>query len=199
MRHKIKCPACGSWLEDGCDCDVGSQVHRYLQFITETMKLIPRFGIPMPNGTDPYLERFILERGTTYLHVIYGSDGDRDPHCHPFDFVSTIIHGSYVETAYVRFCESCDRRDGRDLLFCTTCAKPLSCVESGVKAYYPGSKNKKAAHELHRLTVQDGPVVTLVERGPKIREWGFMTPTGWQHHAAYIAEKFPNAQPTEVD
>lgn len=181
------------------------QIHRYKQFVLATMEVLPRFGIPLPDGEKPYLERFILEAkpdgSKTYLHFIYASDGDRDPHDHPFDFESTIIHGSYVEQSYERYCAPCNTKFLGDEMKCRDCGEPLAAIpEYGPRTYKTGQQNYKRAHQLHRITSIEGPVVvTLVKRSPKIREWGFATTSGWMHHKKYIAENFPNAQPTEVD
>lgn len=166
--------------------------------------------IPMPDGKTPYLERFILDdgdqsipkeqRSKVYLHLIYEADGDRDPHDHPFDFTSTIIWGGYDEVVYTRWCTKCDYHTKHDDMACIYCARPLSSGQEFKDSFVRGMQNKKKAHHLHRITkLHNGPVVTLVQRGPKIREWGFQTPEGWELSKDYIARKFPGAQPTEVD
>lgn len=187
------------------------QVARFLLNTLNTP--IRRFIIPLPNGRHPYLERFILDEGDqslpkdqrskTYLHLIYESDGDRDPHDHPFDFESRIVWGSYRETTYELGCVS-PVHIGTAMV-----SGKLVCVACGMDAVKPwhkepqvfkqGDVNVKKAAQLHKLEVIQGPVVTLVRRGPKVRKWGFQTDQGWVHHEPYIREKFPGAQPTEVD
>jgi len=60
-----------------------------------------------------------------------------------------------------------------------------------LKDYPDGSKDM-----LHIIYRSDddrdmhGPVVTLVHRGPKIRDWGFHTIDGWVHHRDYLDKKF---------
>lgn len=182
-------------------------VERFLMNALNTP--VRRFIIPLPDGKTPYLERFILDEGKqelpkdqrskVYLHLIYESDGDRDPHDHPFDFASKIIWGSYREHNFERYCTRCSVISYQDVTSCGKCRQPLSARDTGSLLYEQEDKNYKVAHELHRLTVIQGPVVTLVTRDPKVREWGFQTPDGWEHHASYIKRKFPDAQPTEVD
>jgi hypothetical protein len=171
---------------------------------------VRRFIVPLPDGRTPYLERFILDEGEqhlpkadrskTYLHIIYASDGDRDPHDHPFDFESTIVWGSYREWAYVRTCTRCGRATRQDTTKCFECGNvKLKAMADNSTMFDAGDLNDKKAHDLHKLDVIQGPVVTLVRRGPKKREWGFQTDDGWEHHESYIRRLFPGAQPTEVD
>lgn len=174
--------------------------------VTKMIHRLPirHYIIPMPDRESPYLERFILKDGPAdrvYLHIIYGSDADRDPHDHPFDFQSTIVWGSYLETEYVK-CHRCGGT-GKEPHEGSTCPKCADAACFGhlevTGVYRAGETNVKKADALHRLTIIDGPVVTLVRCGPKVREWGFQTDEGWEHHASYIARKFPGAQPTEID
>lgn len=179
----------------------------YHEIVEEAVRLgHRRFFIPLPDGKSPYLERFILDEQTdgskTYLHVIYASDGDRDPHDHPWNFESTIVWGSYREETYLRTCANGHPRflTREDVLWCPTCGNHLVPDQLRMMGTFtPGSVNRKQAHDLHRLTIVQGPVVTLVKRGPKVREWGFQTLSGWEDARSYIARKFPDAQATEVD
>lgn len=166
---------------------------------------VRHFVIPLPDGKTPYLERFILDEGDqqgngkVYLHLIYESDGDRDPHDHPFDFTSTIIWGAYRESGFLRSCTRCELDFTDDITICPRCERFLAARKGKVEAFQAGDQNVKKAHDLHKLEIIKGPVVTLVRRGPKVREWGFLTDCGWEGHKSYIARKFPGAQPTEVD
>lgn len=177
---------------------------RYLRLVETSMGKLPRFMIPLPDGESPYLERFVLDvrpdGSKTYLHVIYESDGDRDPHCHPWDWKSKILFGEYQEELFARHCPECDCHFLGEEMSCWTCpAAKLGAEMYRTTVFKAGETNVKQAHQLHRLTLLTPVVVTLVERGPKVREWGFQTPEGWEHHSSYIARKFPNAQPTEID
>jgi hypothetical protein len=109
---------------------------------------------------NPYMLRWILKLpwGSVRLHKICRSDvglralGDV-PHDHPFDFVSLLLTGGYVEERF----------------------------EDGVCRRLPwprGSIVWRRAEDLHRL-VLERPVWTIVVTGPNRRRWGFETPAGW--------------------
>jgi hypothetical protein len=188
-------------------CGDEEQVKRYLALVQQSMEQMSRYMIPTPDG-KPYLERFDLRprkagQPGTYLHIIYASDEDRDPHDHPFDFDSKIVFGAYEETEFEVGCISpahvgTARVAGK--MLCTACGmeatKPYA---RRTRVYREGDINVKKAEQLHQLKIIDGPVITLVRRGPKIREWGFQTYDGWVHHKPYIEAKFPGAQPTELN
>jgi hypothetical protein len=118
--------------------------------------LISQFGAP-------YMERFFLlgdsnraSGMTARYHHILASDR-ADLHDHPWDFVSVILSGSYVETT------------------------PTSEREFG-----PGSVLVRSAEQLHRLTLPSGPVWTFVVLSPPRRRWGFETADGWVHWSEYL-------------
>lgn len=113
----------------------------------------------------PYLERITLKTyddgSKDYLHIIYKSDDDRDMHDHPWMFHSRIIHGRYINH-----------------------------MKTGSVTYGQGQTLSMRAEDAHRLELLDGPVVTLVHRGPKIRTWGFHTDEGFINHTDYLNQKF---------
>jgi len=141
------------------------QSQAFIGHFLDTLPIHKRFFIPAPDGS-PYLERIVLEEAEdgskVYLHILYQSDGDRDLHDHPWNFVSHIIYGEYIE----------HRSDGSKQMF------------------FAGDTNEKEADTLHRLELPNGPVITMIECGPKIREWGFQTEEGWVHHKDYLDKKF---------
>ena len=194
---------CDDFEVEAVDREASQQVVRYLQLVNKSMGKLQRYMIPTPDG-EPYMERFVLHRdgrhgAGTYLHVIFESDGDRDPHDHPYDFSSQIIWGGYREDGYARYCQACDLYNYDDVVSCTRCGSPkLQARAVQCKIFKAGDVNDRKAHSLHRLTLLDGPAVTLVTRGPKIREWGFQTMDGWVGHEAYVEHKIPAARPTEV-
>lgn len=52
------------------------------------------------DNSDIYLTRYYLLRTTyfaIYIHKIYRSDADRHCHTHPWNFISIILSGSYLE------------------------------------------------------------------------------------------------------
>ena len=109
----------------------------------------------------PYMERFYLlgqkmaGGSSMRYHHIVASD-DEVMHDHPWDFVSIILSGSYLET-----------------------------TSAGEEQYGTGTVLVRPAEQLHRLTLVDGPVWTMVVLGPPRRRWGYQTPTGWQHWSDY--------------
>lgn len=118
---------------------------------TAQMERAPDFVI----GAD-YMHRWWIiprnEYQNVYLHKIMHSDDDRAMHDHPWDNVSFVISGSYVEH-----------------------------TPDGVFIRGPGSVVHRKATDLHRLEVVEGePAVTLFMTGPKVREWGFACPKGWR-------------------
>ena len=158
----------------------------FIRAILSTRKVLSRGVLLL--GDAPYLERIALEQGV-YLHVIYASDADRDPHDHPFDFESTIIYGRYVEHTPIVApkCAECGATTSYHLD--PKCRGTFTHGIIGWKSstFKPGDVNKKSAADLHRLELVDGPVVTLVRRGPIIRNWGFLTRDGWVSHDTYAS------------
>ena len=111
----------------------------------------------------PYMRRHFLLGGnnltpgtTARYHNILESDLS-DLHDHPWDFVSVILSGSYVETT------------------------PTDEREFG-----PGSVLVRTAEQLHRLSLPKGDVWTFVIVGPVKRRWGFQTEAGWQPWRTYL-------------
>ena len=102
---------------------------------------------------SPYMERwFVVESKslTVRYHHLLASDSDRDLHDHPWDFVSLILEGSYVEE-----------------------------TPAGEQRFSAGDVVVHRANDLHRLQLLDGPVWTYVSTGPFVKTWGFQTPSGW--------------------
>lgn len=86
------------------------------------------------------------------VHQIVRDDDDRALHDHPFDFVSVILRGGYIEQT----------ADGKKT------------------KYKPGQILFRSASALHRLDLNRNergeviPAWTLVFRGPVLRRWGFL-------------------------
>jgi len=99
------------------------------------------------------------------LHQILKSDPGRIHHDHPFDFVSVILRGGYIEH-----------------------------TPQGVGRYEAGSVLVRPAESLHRLELIE-PTWTLVFRGPYRRQWGFAKWEHWQdYHARYHARRRTKAE-----
>lgn len=114
-----------------------------------------------------YLRRWwVIPRNriaNVYLHRFGDSDG-QDVHDHPWFNVSIILRGRYREHFHDGTWR--DRRAGMVVA--------------------------RQARLLHRLEVLDGPVWTLFLTGPVLREWGFMTRSGWVHWDQYKGDRGGN-------
>lgn len=113
-----------------------------------------------------YMRRWILVHpwGTVRLHHILRSDADREPHDHPFSFVSIILWGpAYMEEVYLAAKSGVMR--GAPIL--VRVRRPLRWLPRFVRA-----------STLHRLVLLQ-PCWTLVFTGRRVREWGFQTKRGW--------------------
>lgn len=114
-----------------------------------------------PDGQE-YLRRyFILESKwlRIYLHRIGASDADPCMHDHPWWFVSIILRGGYLEH-----------------------------TPRGILRRRPGNVAYHPLGWLHRLELS-APAWTLLIGGPVERQWGFMTPSGWQSFEDYNRSK----------
>lgn len=61
-----------------------------------------RMTIPCKGGLR-YLVRLMVFQCPlfgVYVHDIHEDDGDRDPHNHPYSFISIVLRGSYTEDIY---------------------------------------------------------------------------------------------------
>lgn len=113
-------------------------------------------------GSD-YLRRWwIIPRNegcNVYLHEILRSDDDRAMHDHPWDNVSHLLFGSYLEH-----------------------------TPEGSFVRTAGDIVQRKAADLHRLEVIPGErAISLFITGPKVREWGFACPKGWVHWSDFCA------------
>jgi hypothetical protein len=100
------------------------------------------------------------------LHRILLSDDDC-LHDHPWDFISVILWGGYVEETF-SIINGYTYRHTRSR-----------------KRYGPGSFLWRPSPSPHRLIISK-PATTLVITFRKKRKWGFYTPTGWKHWITYI-------------
>lgn len=96
-----------------------------------------------------------------YVHRFHESDVPVF-HDHPWRFVSVVLWGGYRE-----------HRPG------------VSWKRRGF-----GSVAFRRAEDLHFVTLFGKTAWTLVLRGRKRREWGFMTEGGWKHWRSYLDERY---------
>jgi hypothetical protein len=103
------------------------------------------------------------------LHRVVAADEGRYRHDHPWDFVSVILKGGYIE---VHADPGCNVGWYRVL-----------------KAPFHGERwfRRMRAEDAHRIDMvdPDGPTWSLVLHGSKRRTWGFLTPDGWVAHQWY--------------
>lgn len=113
------------------------------------------------DGKD-YMERWVLTYpfGMVRIHKIISSDVDYHLHDHPWDFVTIMLKGSYCEHTPIN-----------------NKAKVYPCATSMEYHFAPSARFIRA-DEYHRLTVNRGPIWTLVLTGRKKNKWGFLTRDG---------------------
>ena len=130
---------------------------------------------------SPYIKRWrILETPWfgIFVHKILRSDSDRHLHDHPWNFLTILLKGDYIEE--------------------------LGSVKNNVLMSVDIIERKRwsiirhKAEDLHRITLKEKrtvkdfclnlnpkPVWTLFITGRKRREWGFQTEKGWVHNNKY--------------
>lgn len=150
------------------------------------LRVLPHFDIvktvTTPNGTKVtvlYLRRFYIWRsswiglnfGEIYIHKIYRSDDDPDPHDHPWNFRTFVLKGSYTD----EYWEFSKYRDGTGRRW------RLESRDEKVSA--PATRYRPRQH-IHRVILKDGkPAWTLIVTGKyhfdadKNADWCFVTPT----------------------
>ena len=104
-----------------------------------------------------------------YLHKFTGSDEDRAFHDHPWHSVSFLLKGNLTEFYHGYW----------------TQAGNFVCCRRRIKKYMPYFRK---AREDHRLELPEGcdEVITLFIKGPKIRDWGFITEQGWVYWETFL-------------
>jgi hypothetical protein len=124
------------------------------------------------DGDLPYLTRWTLisgKMGAVYLHWFHRSDGD-DRHDHPWGFWSIILWRGYVEEV------------ARDVEGSYGTMRQITRHR-----WWPGSVRYCCPEHTHRVELIDGKgALSLVVRGPYVREWGFHTKSGWEHWKSYF-------------
>lgn len=103
-----------------------------------------------------------------YLHDLLEPDSARDPHDHPWTFISIILRGGYTERVW-------PNADG-NLIY--------------VRRWLPGSVHKMTMEKAHMITRVRPRTKSLILCGPRRRNWGFWTETGfvpWQEYDSGVA------------
>jgi len=111
----------------------------------------------------PYIYRWhVVPRNTAanvYLHVQVADDPGSPLHDHPWDNMSVILAGGYMEQ-----------------------------TQYGVFHRRPGDVIMRRAEHAHHLRLVPGVTrsISLFTTGPVVRDWGFLTPAGWVHHTHLV-------------
>lgn len=123
---------------------------------------------------DSYLQRWHLGKYGTgpnaYIHRFTGDDADGALHDHPYDNVSVVLLGCYMEHLH---------------------CNPLNVVGGRYATYSlirrEGEVVQRGADVAHRLSMVDAdPVISLFFTGTRFREWGFHCPRGWVHYKEFL-------------
>lgn len=139
-------------------------------FTSETIRGCESDG----TADSPYLTRTsLLETrfGNVYLHYFHRSDRD-DLHDHPWNFVSVVLWRGYVEVTECPMCVGIGYwAEGHwppEQMRCPMC-EGSGRLRSRV---WPGMVLFRRAEHRHRVELVNGrPAVTLLLRGPYVREW----------------------------
>jgi hypothetical protein len=127
--------------------------------VLDHMREFPPTRVIRTTAGAPYLNRWEL-RGNrrsfdVYLHQFINSD-DQPLHDHPAPSIAIVLSGRYTERFQAN--RHATRTEGDIIL--------------------------RRSTTVHRIEIDkhSAPVITLFLRGPKLREWGFYSGRGWQHH-----------------
>lgn len=110
-----------------------------------------------------HFQRFVileLKWFAIYLHYIYKADEDKHDHDHPWNFLSIILEGWYIDTAN-GLCHK---------------TRKFGSIKYNKAEYH---------HKLHNLGGKKNRCVTLVFAGPRKRDWGYVTKSGWIENSEY--------------
>lgn len=143
-----------------------------------------RLKVPRPpdfivGGADAhYLHRWwVIPRNAlfnVYLHHFLHSDDDRALHDHPYANLSILLSGSYLEHmpgGVVKLRKAWRPWAPWRLVF----RRPTAAHRIELRRYY-GVMGLGGT-----LGSREAPVWTLFITGPRVREWGFLCPSGWRH------------------
>lgn len=127
-----------------------------------------RMSIPCENGLV-YLARLRIIQTPwfgVYIHDIYEPDADRDPHNHPWSFISIVLRGHYVERLHPR-------------------PAGFSHHEYIEQRWRRFSAHRMGRRSAHRIIEAAPGLKTLILVGPRRSSWGFFTPSRfvpWQEY-----------------
>ena len=127
-----------------------------------------------------YMERYWLRpysddrRGVAMrVHHIVTEDVDRELHNHPWDFLSVVLRGGYLEARPISVEPDFSEPDGSERV-------TLVSRKAGSVAF-------RRATDRHRIVAVQPDTWTLFITGPKRQWWGFYTPRGKVHWRDYVS------------
>jgi hypothetical protein len=114
-----------------------------------------RMTIPCKDGLTYLVRLRVLQTPWfgIYLHDIHEDDGDRDPHNHPWSFLSVVLRGYYTERVYP---DPLGRRQDYTL-----------------KTHRRLSVHRMGRESAHRIVDAAPGLKTLILTGPRKATWGF--------------------------
>ncbi len=136
-----------------------------------------KFVISRVEG-DPYLTRWRIIHTPWFgvlLHKIDSPDPDQHPHDHPWNFITVILKGGYVE-------------DVTELLpWMTPNGEMITDQIVRRKKWGWLSWHKMRLGDYHKIVrLMDKPTWTLVLTGSRQREWGFLVKNDHVHWKKYL-------------
>lgn len=124
---------------------------------------------------SPYMYRYWLFRSrwiSARIHNIVSHDRDPYLHDHPWNFVSIVLRGCYMEQRPV---------DPAHPVFAESGTEPCYGVARG-----PGDICYRRACDRHRISFVSSGVYTLFIVGPILHWWGFYLPSGKLYYRDYL-------------
>lgn len=122
------------------------------------------------SAKGPLFTRYYLFESklvSIYVHCFHTSDDDRNPHDHPWSFLTIPLSSGYWDVSRVYFTHDYEER------------------REWVGRFRP--RFRPATHR--HIVILDKPNTwTLVFRFRRVRDWGFWTKTGWMQWQAYGKE-----------
>lgn len=101
------------------------------------------------------------------LHFMHGPDPERDPHDHPWPFLSLILRGQYVESRHLSWEGSYNN------------GQLIGVAQHSSVHVHHWFNWMPDPEQAHRITWCAPGTVTLVLALGRRREWGFHTRNGW--------------------
>lgn len=125
---------------------------------------------------------FQSKKFAIYLHFIAKSDEDKHPHNHPWNFVSIILKGGYIESLWKY-----------DTVYNVSgipnCHYNGYFITKYVRKLWKNFIAIRDAESYHKIELL-APTWTLVFTGPRrLDEWGYLTESGFQNHIEYRKNK----------